>query len=103
VGACRRHGLRDDPVERGQRRRLGRQPGEHGGDRRAVALDLDHHAAPVVAHEAVEPQFGRQSVHEGPEADALHDALDADPHPLDRRRHSRGRSRISFSTQPYST
>ena len=50
-----------------------------------VALDLDHRAALVVAHEPVEPQLARQPVHVRPEADALDDALDPDPHALDRR------------------
>jgi hypothetical protein len=40
-------------------------------------LDLDDDAALVVAHPSGEAQLAGEAVDVGPEADALHDALDA--------------------------
>ena len=77
---ARRHGLVLDALDHGGRRRLGRQPGEQRVDRVGRALDLDHRAAGVVAHEPVEAQLDGQPVHVRPEADALDDALHPHPH-----------------------
>jgi len=70
-----------DPLDRGQRRGLGREPHEQVVDRGGIPLGLEQHAALVVQHPSVEGELPRQPVHERPEADALHRAFDARPHP----------------------
>ena len=71
----------DDPLDRGQRRRLERQPGEEALDGLGRRLDLDHHAARVVEHVAGHAQLAGQPVDVGPEADALDRPLDAGADP----------------------
>ena len=44
-----------DPLDRGERRRLERQPGQEALDRVGRRLHLDHHAARVVQHVAGQP------------------------------------------------
>ena len=75
----RRHGPGGDPLDDGQRRRLGLQGPEELGHRAVVPLDLDEDAPGVVADEAGEVEPGGEAVDERPEADALNDPLDADP------------------------
>jgi hypothetical protein len=66
-----------DGLDRGQRRRLGRQAGDEALDRLGRPLDVDEHAALVVAHEAAEALLAGDPVDVRPEADALHGPLDA--------------------------
>ena len=70
-------------LDGGERRGLARQPGEEPLDRVGRALDLEHHPALVVADPAGEPLVVREPEHVGPEADALHRALDARAGPRD--------------------
>ncbi len=44
-------------------------------ERQRVALDLDARGRGLVADKASEPELGREAVHEGPEAHALHRAF----------------------------
>ena len=67
-------------LDRGERRRLGGEPAQEALDRRLAALDLDEHAALVVAHEAGELELGGEPVDEGPEADPLDGPLHAGAH-----------------------
>ena len=53
-----------------------RSRARNASTRSGLALHLHQHAALVVEHEPVERQLARQPVHERPEADALHHALD---------------------------
>ena len=64
-------------LDRGQRRRLARQPLQERLDRRRRALHLHQHAALVVEHEAGQAELAGEPVHVGAEAHALHDALHA--------------------------
>ena len=73
-----------------ERRRLGGQAAHERGDDVRLALDLDEHAALVVADQPGDAELVREPVHVGPEADALDRPLD--PQRL-RARHSPIRSR----------
>ena len=59
-----------------QRRRVLDQAGSKGGDRLGQAFDLDKHTAAVVADEAGQPVFQRQTIDKRAEADTLNDAGD---------------------------
>ena len=72
-GRCPRHGL--DP---GKRWCLGDQPPGELVDACSRPRHLDEHPSGVVAHDPVEPGLDRESVHERPEPDALHDAAHLD-------------------------
>ena len=72
-------------VDRGERGQVGFDLGDKALDRVGRPLDLDEHAALVVADEAGECVPVRHVVHERAEADPLHDAADLHPHAYRRR------------------
>ena len=67
-----------DPVDHGELRRSLRQPVQKALQRRALPLELQHHAGGAVADRAAQPVLADLTVHEGAETDALHDAVDVD-------------------------
>src|SRR6185436_12364625 len=71
-------------LDGGERRRVRHVTGEERVQRTAPPPDLDHDAARVVADPAGEPQLAREAVGVRAEADALHDAGDADADALPR-------------------
>ena len=102
VVARRRQRLGGDLVDRGQRGRLGRQPGEQLVDRPGVALDLELHPALVVEHPPAQPELLREPEDVGPEADALDHARDPGAYPPSRvgsRRRRHQRAPVSISSR----
>ena len=67
-----------DPIDHGELRRSLRQPVQKALQRRALPLELQHHAGGAVADRAAQPVLADLTVHEGAETDALHDAVDVD-------------------------
>ena len=80
--APRREPFPQHPLDHGQRWSVGTEPGQEPVDGAGLALDLDEHPAHVVQHVARQAELGGQTVDVGPEADALHRALDPGPGPL---------------------
>ena len=80
-----------DALDDCERRRLAGETGEEALDGVLAPVDLEHHAALVVEHEATELLLTREAVHERAEADALDDALHA-------RAHARGAHGSASST-----
>ena len=66
-------------VECGEGRRVALQTREEARHVGFGAFDLDQDAARVVGDEAGQTEARRQCVHEGPEADALHDSFETHP------------------------
>jgi hypothetical protein len=62
-----------DAADPRQRRRLGAQAPAEFGYACGLALHFDEYGARSVADEAGQPEFGRDAVDEGPEANPLHD------------------------------
>ena len=85
-----RHVLGDHALDLGERRRLRGQPRDEGVHHRLGALDLDQHAVLVVEHVPAQAQLGREPVHVGPEAHALHRPLDPHAHAAQRHIRSAG-------------
>jgi hypothetical protein len=84
---------RVDALDARGRGRLGAQGRLEADERVGLPLHLDEHATRLVAHEAVEAQTHRQTLHEGAKPHSLHDAPDGEasagiarvsgrPHPL---------------------
>ena len=69
-----------DALDDRERRGFARQPGEEAEHGVGAPVHLEHDAALVVEHEPAELLLAREPVDERPEADALHDALDARAH-----------------------
>ena len=80
AGRAQRLGVH--PLDHGQRRRLLGEALQKARDRLARSLHLQQDATLVVAHPARERVLAGEAVDEGPEADALHDPLDARAHAL---------------------
>src|SRR5262249_43463603 len=77
AGAAARRDRRDPHArERGERRRIRFQARQEMGHLGLAALDLAEDAARVVGDAPAETEACRESVQEGPEAAALHDALE---------------------------
>ena len=76
------HPVAGQRLDDGQRRRLGVEGVEEGGQCGfVVPLGLDEHPFGVVADQAAQLVAGGEGVDEGPEADALDDARHPDPEP----------------------
>src|SRR5262245_3715733 len=85
-GAARRHLAAGDALDQREGRGLPVERGQEPGRAVALAFDLHDDAGAVVGDGASQTEPRGQSVHEGPEADALDDPLDANLEP-DRRCH----------------
>ena len=95
--------FRDHPVDRGQRRRLSRQPGQEPLHGRVAALHLDQHAVRIVQDEPGQTQLTRQPEHVGAESDPLHRAVHAHMLPAQRGHAHRLPPAPDGSTSPRST
>ena len=69
-----------DALDDRERRRFTGEPGEEAEHGVRPPIHLEHDTALIVEHEPAELLLAREPVHERPEADALHDALDARAH-----------------------